>query len=283
MSTVIDLDALIADASDLAPLSDSAVRLMALAARDQWSMREVLDAIGFDQVLTSRLLRVANSAAHQRSGTVSDVQQAVVRLGMAQVVSLAMGSAVRDRMLRALPAYGMSEGELWRHSVAAALAAECLPLHCRVAIPVETYTAALLHDFGKLLLSRLLSADSLLFLRQARERGQQAALAAEVELVSVHHAELAALVAQHWNLPEPIVRGVCFHHAPDEGRAPICDAVHAANAAAHGALAGPNASAIGRPHLQENAARRLGLSAGGFTALCSDVQLRFDEVIARYA
>lgn len=283
MSTVIDLDALIADASDLTPLSDSAVRLMALAARDQWSMREVLDAIGFDQVLTSRLLRVANSAAHARSSTVSDVQQAVVRLGMAQVVALAMGSAVRDRMQRALPAYGLSEGDLWRHSVAAALAAECLPLHCRVAIPLEAYTAALLHDFGKLLLSRRLTADALDFLRRAREQGQQAALEAEAQILSVHHAELAALVAQHWNLPDPIVRGICFHHAPDEGRAPICDAVHAANAAAYGALAGPDGAAGGREHLQESAARRLGLSAGGFATLCRDVQLRFDEVIARYA
>ena len=39
-------------------------------------------------------------------------------------MSLAIGTSVQKKMNTALPEFGISEGQLWRHSMASALAAE---------------------------------------------------------------------------------------------------------------------------------------------------------------
>ena len=62
----------------------------------------------------------------------------------------ATAGGVRGTFARAIPEYGLSEGELWRHSVGSALAAESAQSFCDVPLPPETYAAALLHDTGKL-------------------------------------------------------------------------------------------------------------------------------------
>ena len=51
-------------------------------------------------------------------------------------------------------------------------------------------------------------------LDRATEEGGRSRLHAESELLGVHHGELGGLIAQHWKLPDGIVRGVTFHHDP---------------------------------------------------------------------
>ena len=67
-----------------------------------------------------------------------------------------------------MPEYGIDDGVLWRHSVAAALAAELERLSCTVKVPPEAFTAALLHDVGKLVLCRHMKPEVLELLARAQ-------------------------------------------------------------------------------------------------------------------
>ncbi len=240
---MIQLDALIRSAEELEPLPASVTRLARLVSREDSDLREVVRVIELDQALTARLLRSANSAMSAAVSPITTVRSAVLRVGTGAVLSLATGAAVQQRLGTRLPAYGLEEGALWKHSLVAALAAEIWTRHARVSPPAESFTAALLHDIGKLVLARFLEPEICQVLAEAIGDGHLNPLAAESEVLGVNHAELGGLIAQHWNLPDTIVAGITHHHEPGSvsesvwsGRADIqliCDTVHLADVTAY--------------------------------------------------
>ena len=266
---------------DLEPLPQSVTALVPLVASAEPEIDKIVEVINFDQALTATLLRVANSAASASVHPVTTAARAVMRLGTGRVLSIAVGSAVSGQMKQALPGYGYSERSLWRHSVAAALAAECLPKFTEVEIPAESFTAALLHDIGKLAMSRFLDPEVSAYLHRAREEGHRSCLEAEVEVLGVHHGEVGELMARHWKLPESISAAICFHHSPDGAKSVICDAVH---------LSEVVASRIGEGLLPdevsmvpgEGAMQRFGLDEPALERLGVAVSERFEEVSSQY-
>lgn len=230
---MIDLDRLIRQANHLEPLPATTTRLASLAADPDAGIRELVDIVSFDQALTARLLRFANSAAVGSREPVASVQTAIQRLGTGTVLTVAMGAAVRGPLTAAVPQYGLAEGELWRHSIASAMAIEALVRVARVSAPSAAFTAALLHDVGKLVLARFLDAEVLRVLHAARTEGGLSPLEAEVDVLSVHHAELGGLIAQHWKLPDAIVQGISKHHTADGNDDDVARLVRLADLIAH--------------------------------------------------
>jgi HD-like signal output (HDOD) protein len=278
----IDIDALTRSAQHLEALPASVARLAALMAADEPNIQDAVQVVALDQALTLRVIRAANSAASASAVPIATVREAVQRVGLRRVLSLAMAVGVQTRMVRALPEYGLTEGELWRHSVAAALAAESAQAFCRVPLPPETQTAALLHDVGKLVMARFLEPNMLRLLAEAREKGGLSSLRAESELLLVHHGELGGLIAQHWKLPECVVTGITHHHTPGLAGDIIADAVHLANVTAKHAGTGYSANEEDR-RLDAESMERLGLTTDGFAALCDRVTNRLGAVLALYS
>ncbi|MBI2948809.1 MAG: HDOD domain-containing protein [Verrucomicrobia bacterium] len=280
-SSLIDIDALIAYANDLPALPQSTIRLAALVGAKQDNVAEVMEIVAFDPALTFKLIRAANSAMSGSSQPITTARDAVVRLGMAQVFGLAVANSVRPHMHKNIPEYGFSDGEFWRHSVAAAVATEVAQPWCGVAVPPEAFTAAMLHDIGKLIMARHLSTDVLELLQQARLEGHLTPLEAETKVLNVHHGELGGIIAQHWQFPERIVKGIVFHHNPEDGADPICDVVCMGNLAARKIEAGlantkldlwPDAGVL----------QRLVMTREGFEELCRVAVQRFEQVRTRY-
>jgi HD-like signal output (HDOD) protein len=278
---VIDLKALTRSACALEALPASVTRLASIAAKDSWNVREVEEIVSLDQALSFRLLRMANSAASASLMPVVTIRDAVVRLGIGSLLSLATATSVQKKLYGAIPEYGLSEGELWRHSVAAALGAESAPAFCDAELPPETYAAALLHDIGKLVLARELEPDVLKVLGAARHQGHLPSLKAELEILGVHHGELGGLIAQHWNLPDRLVTGIIHHHTPDAARDLVADVVHVANLAAKHVGEG---HWVDEDERQVNPASllRLKMDAKGFEGLCKQVGKRLGQVLAQY-
>jgi HD-like signal output (HDOD) protein len=279
---MVDIEALTRSAQHMEPLPASVTRLLALTSGDRWKMYEVEQVVSLDQALTMHLLRAANSAASASAVPVVTIRDAVIRLGVGSLLSVGTAVAVKKRMGDALPAYGLSEGALWRHSVAAALAAESAHLFCHTPLPPETTAAALLHDVGKLVMARFLDDDVLRVLAAAREQGGLSSVRTESELLLVHHGELGGLVAQQWHLPDRLVTGITHHHTPDQAGDIVADAVHAANAVAKHVGTGYWASEQDR-QLQPPSMERLGLTADAFARWCEHVAGKLQQVLAMYA
>jgi HD-like signal output (HDOD) protein len=278
---MIDLDCLIQQANEMPPLPASAVRLAGLVSQPDCHLDDVAELIAFDQALTGRLLRAANSAASASAVPIGTVQEAVIRMGTAHVLTLAVAFGAKPFFQGRVPAYGLEEGALWRHSVAAAVAAETAPNFCQVLVPPETFTAALLHDVGKLVMGRFLSPEILDTIRRAREAEHVGQLEAESLLLNVNHAELGGLIAQHWQLPPRIVQGIIYHHNPEQGLDGICDLTYLANQIAkriEAGLDGRDFELVISPEVAE----RLGLTSELLDRFCPIAAARYAQVSRRY-
>lgn len=276
---MIELDQLTTAAEALEPLPLSVTRLAALVCRQAPEIDEVVDVIRFDQALTASVLATANSSWSASRTRVTTVRDAVIRLGTGPVLSVALGSTVRTRLGRAVPEYGLDEGELWEHSVAASLAGELLTRRATNRPPTETATAALLHDVGKLVMARFLDSELLRVLHLAAEEGVTRRKA-EFDVLGVDHAELGGLIAQTWRLPGSLVRGIGYHHDPLLGGDLICYAVHLADVVAK--IVGLGAEDNPDLETYATAVHELGLRPDDVDDICRIVEQRFREVRDRY-
>jgi len=278
---MIEAAALVKAAHGLDPLPATVARLASLVVRPDWSLNEAAHLVEFDPALTGRLLRLANSAAMAGLSPVNTARDAIMRVGIGPALAFAAASGLRKQLKRALPEYGLTEGQLWRHSVASALAVEPIARRARTPVPPECFTAALLHDIGKIVLARFLSPDELKWLAEARDLGGSS-LQAEMEVLGVNHAELGGQIAGHWKLPERLAAGITFHHTPDDGHDLVCDVVYLANIAAkrigEGVVRAPDEVTV-----QGSSLTRLGLTPTVWEDLILTLPASFEATLAQYA
>ena len=284
---MIELDALVHDANGLRPLPASVLRMLDLLTRDDWDLDAVVETASLDAALTARILRVANSAANGSVSPVTTLEESTMRLGAAAIVKLATGSAVRTYMASPDSTDDETgEQDLWRCSVATALAADRLVELSPHEIPREAFTVALLNDIGRIVLSRHLDRSRLDLLARAVAEGQRNPLEAEREILGVDHAELGALIAERWQLPGLIAESIRFHHTPMDALDPdvrtLCDVITVADAVA-GVVA--RTSGKGEPTNAFDYAEscvRLEIEGTTFDTLCEEVGDRLESALADY-
>lgn len=281
---LIDLPLLIEDAQLLEPLPASTTRLAALAAGDAPDLQEVIEVVRLDQALTGRLLSAANSVVSGPRQEIDSIEHAVVRLGPGMVLALAIGGSVRATLSQALEAYDLAEGQLWRHSVACALAIDRARAYCSRPTPGHAFSTAILHDVGKLVLARHLTPEVRSVLQSAQSRRGLSREDAEIEVLHVCHARVGAMICDAWGLPSRIGAAVRYHHRPlsarDEVSRRLCQLLGLAEAVA--ADVGASAS-DGEEHRFDGAlAGSLGITRAGFEALVDEVGEVLEDVLALY-
>jgi putative nucleotidyltransferase with HDIG domain len=266
-------------ASQLEPLPTSSTRLAALVCAGTPELGQVVEIVQFDEALTASLLRSANSSWSSSRSEIKTVRDAVIRLGASPVLALTLGMNVRRHLDDVLPQYGMSEGELWRHSVAASLAAELLAPKAAHRPPPETATAALLHDVGKLVMARFLEPTLLEELRACQERGATR-VDAEAEVLGIDHAELGGVIARSWALPDTLVQGIREHGRPRADSCVLVHGVYVSDVLAKAVGAGFDDNAD--PQAFSTAMDVLGLTANDYEELKRLVAERLAEVETRF-
>ena len=207
----------------------AAVKLLALVDEPGVSVPQIESILRQDPGLTANLLRLANSAYFGIPSKVGSVRQAVILLGLKRVVQMVIATCTSAIMDRTVPGYDLPAGELWRHSLAVSVAAEGLVRVLKLDAAEEIFTAALLHDIGKIVLGQFVQ-DDYAKIALALEQGL-AFETAESIVLGTNHAEIGAQVLSKWSIPEGIVHAVRWHHAPEKAERtdPMLDVVHVAN------------------------------------------------------
>jgi putative nucleotidyltransferase with HDIG domain len=225
------IDDYIDTAEHLVPAPPILPQLIPLLNRTDVDNRRIVELISYDTSLTASVLRVCNSAYYSRGVPIDNLLSAVTRLGsreIYQIVVLTVGAmfSIGQR------GYGIEACDLWQHSVTTAVAAQ---LVAREASEDENtaFTAAVLHDVGKIVLSASLSSCYETFV-QAIERGASL-IDAEEKNFGCHHADVGARLLERWNLPVNLADAVRHHHQPqaaDEHRR-LTACVHLGNSIAY--------------------------------------------------
>ena len=114
------------------------------------NLEQVAQAIGIEPLISSKLLRLANSVSYNPFGAhISDVNTAVGRLGFDIVRTTSLAVAM-DQMLKSrnLVAYDRIARKTWEHSVQVAAIARVLARHLGRVSPDEAMLAGLVHNIG---------------------------------------------------------------------------------------------------------------------------------------
>ncbi len=214
------------------PLSRTASDLIMLLQKPEHTLDDVVAVVSADPMLVGQLLKIANCAAFARRTPVDSIGGAVSYLGDKLVIGIALGSSASQLYDAPLKGYEGESGALWLHSLRTAIAAREIARFSqgRVSGGVA-YTAGLLHDIGKAMLTLhlenhgqeimdLLQKDSLDFLE------------AERRVAGADHCEAGKILAEHWNLPASLQAAIALHHTPDlapDDAKPLCYTVHLAD------------------------------------------------------
>jgi HD-like signal output (HDOD) protein len=186
-------------------LPDVAVRAVALASDPEVPVFKLSDLVSKDQVLASRVLAMANSAASAPSMYISTIQDAVVRLGTAAVRNVVLTASLTSRMQdRGL--YGPRGGDLFDHALGAAYMARLVTEHVASdADEDEAFLFGLMHDIGKLVILKL---------AYEYNRAHDRKIPPEIidQAVAERHAMMGGVALRRWKLPETVDDPVMFHH-----------------------------------------------------------------------
>ncbi len=204
-------------------------KILSYADNPDVNVSEIEETVRFDPGLTANILKMVNSAYFGLLAEVGSIKQAVVLLGMKRLVQIVMASCMPAIMNKKITGYDLPPGELWRHSIAVSVAAEALAKELNITSTEEVFTAALLHDVGKLILGEFVQED-ISRIEEEALKGKPFQMA-EDEVLGTDHCKVGADVLKNWHLPNEIVNAVLWHHAPDDSdtSSRLTDIVHVAD------------------------------------------------------
>lgn len=258
---MIERSEILAGIKKLPAFSTTVVRLSELINDAEAGPGEFEAVVQPDMALTANLLRMANSAYFGLSRRIGNAREAITLLGVRRVFELGAMAAVDAVVPETLPGYGIDASVFWTHSVAVAVIAERLSKERKLATPMLTFTAGLLHDVGKLVISSFLAVH-IEALRTELASGGLSLIDCEQKLLGANHAQIGADLGVAWNLPEEVVKVIASHHAPDsanEGRGDrLVDLVHASDCLSHSMGFGADVGGMHR-QVDDAAIARLGL------------------------
>jgi putative nucleotidyltransferase with HDIG domain len=188
---------------------------MSIAEDPKSSMSDLSKIIVYDTAVTANLLKVVNSAYFGLPEKVDSVHQAIVYLGMSQVVDLVLLSASGKNLQTAQEGYDLKAGELWKYSVSSALIAREIAEKKGVKDTHLIFTAALLKDIGKVILNQYVK-DSFDKINALVTKQNFTFREAEKEVIGIDHAELGGMVAENWKFSPKMVEIIRHHHRPQE-------------------------------------------------------------------
>lgn len=189
-------------------------QLLTLLSDPDCETSQVVELIAFDPGLTAKVLRIANSAAFALTRPVTDVDEAIQRLGLQTIYQLVAAAAASVALQPATHNSPQPAG-LWEQSVTTALAAQIVAKDLKLDEGLQ-FTAGLLHDIGKVVLTEVWKEEYIDWLKAAAPEAQES-VASEKELFSVNHAELGGRLLAHWKFPPGISASVWNHPAPVRG------------------------------------------------------------------
>ncbi|MBT8359028.1 MAG: HDOD domain-containing protein [Desulfobacterales bacterium] len=204
-------------------------KLLSLLDDSNAAVAEIEEILRMDPGLTANVLKLSNSAYFGFPSEIGSVHKAIVLLGAKRLIQLVMASCVNSVMNKAVPGYDLSPGEMWRHSIAVSVAAEGLIQELNATKADEIFTAALLHDVGKLVLGEFVK-DDIKKIEKIASKDVSFEVAEQIAL-GTDHAEIGAQILKSWGLPSQIVNAVRWHHNPDatDESSTLVDIVHVAN------------------------------------------------------
>ncbi len=190
----------------LPSIPTSLKQIMNLIGSSRVTLEEIANLISQDLALTSRVLKVVNSAIYGVPERISSISYAIMMLGMDTVRGLVIGAAAFELMQKVMAG-------LWRHSIACATVARIIAVRKDLRNVEEVAIAALLHDVGKVCFGLKYPLELKLAMDQAQD-DEITLLEAEKGYFAEDHAAAGRWLTEKWRFNRKMVEIIACHHVP---------------------------------------------------------------------
>ena len=177
---------------------------------------QLAEVINKDQSLTTRVLRLVNSAFYSLAAEVTNVKHGIALLGFKTISQMVISISVFDVFAGK---YGeeFDRRGFWIHSIGCGVISKIVAQRAKYHKEDDCFTAGLLHDIGKVVLDQYLHEDMIQVIQRTREK-EISFGDAEQEVLGLNHADIGGQVMKKWNIPLPVMVAVQHHHQVPEER-----------------------------------------------------------------
>lgn len=165
-------------------------------------LEEIARLLKRDTALAARVIRISNSAAYGTGGGIASIEDAVGRVGFAEVYRLTGFASAAQVFDHDLASYGISGSILRSNTLLTALAVESLAKRAAVDSRAA-YTAGLMRSVGKVVLDKV-GRQSLGYGQDFVRSGQGSVLEWEQAVFGGSNAQTADMVLESWHFPASV-------------------------------------------------------------------------------
>jgi HD-like signal output (HDOD) protein len=164
---------------------------------DSVSIDEIARKLAADQVLSAKLLRLANSSYYHSARSIGTVDDAVLMLGFMTVRTLVVSSGLTGGF-KAMP--GVDLKQFWRYSMHTAVIAKWLAKQLK-ANSDFAFTVGLMHAIGQLVMHAAMPEQTLQIDKIAGPLDSRR-LTVEQTSFGYNFSDVGAELAKRWRFPE---------------------------------------------------------------------------------
>jgi len=205
------IELLIKNMGDLPTIPSVYATVNKMLSDPHTSAFDVGQVVSSDQVIASKILKLANSAFYGFAGRVNTVPHAIAVLGFNATKNVVLTTGVLSALKLKNPIDGFNLTAFWKHSAAVGAIARLAAEEFYAQRKEEAFVAGILHDIGKLILAICSPEDFAKCMNIAASKGCLF-LEAEKEVLGIYHTDVAALINRKWNLPREIAAVMINHH-----------------------------------------------------------------------
>jgi putative nucleotidyltransferase with HDIG domain len=181
-------------------------RLSGIIEKPRITLVEISSFISNDPALTTKVLKMVNSAIYGFPGRIASVSHATMLLGLNVIKGLLLGVSVFELMQKTM-------NGLYEHSLACAIASRVIAQKKGMKEPEEISVAGLLHDIGKVILLLQFQKEYEAAMNEAQTKNISIFDAEQIQF-NATHANVGSWLAEKWRFPRNLIEVIEFHHRP---------------------------------------------------------------------
>jgi putative nucleotidyltransferase with HDIG domain len=181
-------------------------RLSVVIEKPRITLVEISAFISNDPALTTKVLKMVNSAIYGFPGRIASVSHATMLLGLNVIKGLLLGVSVFELMQKTM-------NGLYEHSLGCAIASRIIAQKKGLKEPEEVSVAGLLHDIGKVILTIEFPTEYQAAMNEAQGKSISI-FDAEKNQFNATHANVGSWLAEKWRFPRNLIEIIECHHRP---------------------------------------------------------------------
>lgn len=217
MHQAMTIETLLLYDSELSSLPEIFIRVSELLDDENSSSIQIAQVVETDPSLTSRILKMVNSAYYGFPKNVASISQAISILGRDRIRQILLGAVLGGVFGNMKNKVFLME-DYWHQSVKTAILSRLICKQSDISDETESlFTAGLLHEIGRLILAQKMPELSM-EVQQAIETEGEDIYQAEQRIFGYTHCEVGAAFITHWGLPDILAEISRYYHTPEKAQ-----------------------------------------------------------------